>query len=712
MKAARPTRLAAPSRTVLLALGAALLSAVASAQAAKQPITHETLILMKRVGVPVPSPDGRWVVFSLTEPAYDEKDQVSDLWIVPSDGGAKPRRLTSTKGAESGAAFGPDSRRLAFSARREGDDAAQIYVLDLQGGEAQRVTSLSTGARLPRWRPDGSAILFTSTVYPGAADDEANKKIAAERKAQKFRVRAYDGFPIRYWDKWLDDLQPHVFVQALEPGAKAKDLLAGTKLVAQPGFAGRETDTGSDLDAVWAPDGSAVVFAATTERDRAAWAELSTALWSVPAAGGEPRQVTTARGSYTNPTFSPDGRALYAQFRPEAPKVYVLNRIARLPWPGGGPATIVTATTDRAPSGFELAPDGKTIYFTAEDAGLEKLYSVPAEGGEVTLALDPGEGVYGGLAIPEKAAPPLLFANWASSVRPAEVVRLDLAAKKHVTLTDLAGEKAAQIDWQPPRHFWFTGKAGKKIHNMLVVPAGFDETKKYPLLVLMHGGPASMWRDQITLRWNYHLLARPGYVVLLTDYTGSTGYGEAFAQAIQGDPFRTPGNEINEAADEAIHRFAFIDGSRQCAAGASYGGHLANWMQATTTRYKCLVSHAGLMNAEAQWGTSDTIYGRELMNGGPPWEPTKTWKEQNPIRYAKAFKTPILYSVGENDFRVPLNNTLEAWAVTQRLRIPSRLLVWPEENHWILKAENGKKFYEEVHAWLAKYLGPAPAPRP
>jgi dipeptidyl aminopeptidase/acylaminoacyl peptidase len=193
--------------------------------------------------------------------------------------------------------------------------------------------------------------------------------------------------------------------------------------------------------------------------------------------------------------------------------------------------------------------------------------------------------------------------------------------------------------------------------------------------------------------------------VLMTDYTGSTGYSERFAQEIQGDPLRGPADEINQAADEAIRRFPFIDGARQCAAGASYGGHLANWMQASTTRYKCLISHAGLIDSESQWGTSDTIWNREVMNGGPPWEPTKTWREQNPIRYAKSFKTPILLSVGENDYRVPLNQTIENWSVLQRMKVPSRLLVWPEENHWILKGENGRKFYEEVHAWLAKHLG-------
>src|SRR5215216_3558704 len=205
-----------------------------TAQTSKAPLTHETMWMMKRVGAPVPSPDGKWVVFSLVEPAYDEKDQVSDLWIVPTDGSAKPRRLTSSKGGEGGVAWSPDSRKIGFSARREGDEVSQIYVLDVaDGGEAARVTSLSTGARSPQWRPDGQALLFVSTVYPGAADDEANKKMAAERKAQKYRARVYEKFPIRNWDKWIEDMQAHLFVQTAQPGAKAKDLLAGTKLVSE-----------------------------------------------------------------------------------------------------------------------------------------------------------------------------------------------------------------------------------------------------------------------------------------------------------------------------------------------------------------------------------------------------------------------------------------------------------------------------------------------
>jgi dipeptidyl aminopeptidase/acylaminoacyl peptidase len=200
------------------------------------------------------------------------------------------------------------------------------------------------------------------------------------------------------------------------------------------------------------------------------------------------------------------------------------------------------------------------------------------------------------------------------------------------------------------------------------------------------------------------LLASPGYVLVMTDYTGSTGYGEKFSQEIQYDPFKGPGNEINEAAAYAVKKYSFIDGTKQAAGGASYGGHLANWMQATTTHYKCLISHAGLMNSESQWGTSDEIYNREVMNGGTPWMQAKSFREQNPIRYAAKFKTPVLITVGEQDFRVPLNNSIENFHVMQRLQIPSKLVVFPEENHWILKAENSRFFYKEVQSWLAKYL--------
>ncbi len=696
------------SRSLSLLIALAIIwTAGASAKGqTKTPLTHEAMWAMKRVGAPVPSPDGKWVVFSLVEPAYDEKDQVSDLWIVPADGSAKPRRLTFSKGGEGGVAWSPDSRQIAFSARREGDDAGQIYVLDVAaGGEAVRVTSLSTGARAPQWSPDGKTLLFTSTVYPGAVDDDANKKIAAERKAQKYRARVYDKFPIRNWDKWIDDTQSHLFVQPAQPAAKAKDLLAGTKLVSERGFAGRVSDSGDELDAVWTPEGDAIVFVASTNRDAAAYAETNTSLFKISANGGEPIRLTTTPDGFTRPTFRPDGKALYAGYEVKTDnKTYHLDRLAKFSWPNVGQPEILTAKWDRSVGSFAFTPNSKSIYLTAEEAGNEKLFTMPANGGEVNLAMDMTRGVYTNLRIPAKASSTILIANWESAINPPEVFRLDLESKTQQPLTTFNVEQVAKIDWLPLRHFWFTSKAGKRIHNMIALPPNFDERKKYPLFVVIHGGPHSMWRDNWGLRWNYFMLSRPGYVVLLTNYSGSTGFGEAFSQSIQGDPFKGPGNEINEAADEAIRLYSFVDGSRQAAAGASYGGHLANWLQATTTRYKALISHAGLINLESQWGTSDTIYSREVNNGGPVWEQGPIWREQNPIRYAKNFRTPIMLSVGENDFRVPLNQTLENWSVLQRLRIPSRLIVWPDENHWILKGENSRYWYQEVYAWMKKYL--------
>jgi dipeptidyl aminopeptidase/acylaminoacyl peptidase len=221
----------------------------------------------------------------------------------------------------------------------------------------------------------------------------------------------------------------------------------------------------------------------------------------------------------------------------------------------------------------------------------------------------------------------------------------------------------------------------------------------------MHGGPAGSWKNTWGYRWNYHLLAAPGYVIVLTDYTGSTGYGEPFGQEIIGDPLKGPAQEINESADDAIRRYAFIDGTRQAAGGGSYGGHLANWMQASTTRYKCLISHAGMVNSESQYLTSDYLWGREIMNGGAPWVKQAAWNEQNPIRFAARFRTPVLITVGEKDYRVPLNNSIENFGLLQRLKIPSRLVIFPDENHWILKPENSRYWYKEVSDWLKKYLG-------
>lgn len=685
-------------RALILAVAFCCCAAVQAADL--RPITHEDVWLAKRIGDPVPSPDGRWVVFTVAEPAYADEDRLSDLWLVPADGSAPARRLTNSRGGESDVAWSEDSQRIVFSAKRDEDKAAQIYILDLGfGGEARRLTAASTGARSPVLAPDGASLAFVSDV----PDDPA---AAAE---PKYNARVYDGFPIRSWDHWRKPQRPHLFVQPLtaagNPAGEARDLLAGTKLAAAPGFAGRGGNAGDNLDPAWTRDSRELVFVASENHNQAAFAFTDTQLYRVPAAGGaEPVRLTRGPDRYRNPAFSPDGRRLFAAFERGTGKPYNIDQVVALDWPAVGAPLVLTAPLDRPATSFAVSADGRTLWFLAGDSGRHKLYSTPTHRAAPRLAYELESGNYGSLALAAKAKSPVLVATWDSATHPSEVVRLEPRARRHTLLTGFNAALAAQIDWQPLREFTFENRRGDTIHSFMALPPGFDPAKKYPLLVLMHGGPHGMWTDQFVVRWNYHLLAQPGYVVLLTDYKGSTGYGEAFAQSIQGDPLRGPADDINDAADEAIRRFAFIDASRQCAAGASYGGHLANWMQASTTRYRCLVSHAGLLDLRSQWATSDVIYHREVNIGSTPWSGEALWQEQSPLTYADRFRTPVLVTIGERDFRVPLNNTLEYWSVLQRQQVPSRLLVFPDENHWILAGENSRFFYAEVQAWLAKYL--------
>jgi dipeptidyl aminopeptidase/acylaminoacyl peptidase len=666
----------------------------------KQPLTHEMLWSFQRVGAPVPSPDGKWVVFSSNEVDYDPAKDVSDLWIVPADGSSAPRRLTSNKGGESGPAWSADSAKLAFAAKRDDDEAAQIYVLDVAvGGEAQRITNAPTAASAPKWSPDGKRMVFQAAMWPRGIDEDSNRKAAQDKKNAKSKVRVYETFPIRNFDRWIDEAKTHLWIVEIGGDRKARPLFAGSKLAGLPGY------NGNALNAVWTPDGQSIVFAASDTSDTGARAVVLSSLWQVPAAGGEPARLATDGWDIAGPRFSPDGKTLCFGASDGRAAIYTLPRLVCAAWPmTAQPVRALAKELDRPIGSWAFTSDSRTIYFTAEDAGHERVYSVSLAGGPATLVVDAPQGVYTGLDIAPRASSTMLFANWESAVNPLEIVRIDPATKKRDFLTSFNAAKAASLDWSPLREFSFTGRDGRRIHSFVALPPNFDETKKYPLFVLMHGGFASSWRDAISYRWNYHLLAHPGFVIVATDYRGSTGYGEKFSLDILGDPLKGPADDINAAADEAIKRFPFIDATRQAAAGASYGGHLANWMEGTTTRYKAIISHAGLATLDMQWGMSDGIYHRELMMGGPYWDNPQKWIEQSPLAKGGNFRTPMLLSVGDNDFRVPQGNTLTMYSALQRMNVPAKLLVWPDENHWILKGENSRVFYREVRAWLEKYL--------
>ncbi|MCB1634129.1 MAG: S9 family peptidase [Xanthomonadales bacterium] len=684
-----------------LVLGSMLLVGLAQAGTV---IDHERMWTLPRLAGPVVSPDGTRVAIQLTQASLDGPD-VADLWLMDARVGGG-RRLTFHPAAEAQPAWSPDGQLLAFVSQREGDDAPQVYLLDLaNGGEARRLTQQLGGARTPAFSPDGRFILFQSVVHAGTNGDEQDRRRAAEIAARPEQVRTYEGFPIRRWNRWLDERQTRLF-QVPVDGGPATDLLAETPLVQADGYGPRLELSSGTLDPVYSPDGRFVLFVASQNANEAAYGFTHTELWSLELDGLQLRQISGLGGrgdSHATPRFGDRGKRLYVQVRPRGDKVYNAAHVDQYSWPEGRFERRLSAPEGRSIDDFEADPNGSDVWYLTERAGHVDLHTLGARSAIGRPVLELERGVLGQLSV-SAGRERTLVAVYQSSTEPPELVRIDVANGRTQPLTQVAVAAAAELDLAEPIHFWFDNDQGMPIHSMLIRPPDFDPQRRYPLLVLMHGGPHSMWRDHFFLRWNYHLLAAPGYVVLLTNYRESTGFGEAFAQSIQGDPFAGPAADIQQAAEVAIERFPYIDGSRQCAGGASYGGHLANWLQGTTDRYRCLISHAGLVNLEAQWGTSDIIYGREVTAGGPVWEQGSVWTEQNPARLAANFRTPVLVSVGERDYRVPMNNVLEYWSLLQRQQVPSRLLVYPTEDHWIQNAHNSRHYYGEVHGWLARWL--------
>ena len=691
----------------LLAFCLTLTTSYLSAEdAGLRPVTHEEVWLMNRLGAPAVSPDGQYAVISVTEPSYADDENISDVWLVRLDGSTPPRRLTSTAAGESGFDWSPDGRQLAFSAvRGDAEDAkAQIYILPMDGpGEAVQITDLSTGASNPKWSPNGEMIAFESQVFPSAADDEANQAEQTARDEMGINVSLYEVFPIRQWDRWRDDLQTRLFVQDARPGAVARDLMVGSDLVAGSGFSGVPSLSSDSLHATWTPEGDALVISATENLNDAAHSNVRFHLYRVPVNGGDVRALMDSdEYSCTAAQFSSDGEHLYCSYAPINEFVYNHTEIARAGWNGNRlrGLEVLSAEFDRSVNSFSIAGDGQTVFFNAHDHGRTRLFALDVSSREVRALDADSSGVYGG---PELAGDALVT-TWQSSTMPIELVRINPDNGEHVALTAFNSERAAGLDRPAFRSFWFTSSAGREIHSWLALPPGFDESKRYPLVLFIHGGPFSSSLDSDHVRWSPHLLASPGYVVLLTDYTGSVGYGAQFSRNIEGDPLAGPGQELIEAADEAIRRFDFIDPNHQAATGASYGGHLVNWLLGTTDRFDAMVSHAGLIDLEGQYSTSDVIYHRELMNGGPAWGDSPVWTEQSPSNYVENFSTPTLLTIGEKDFRVPVNQTIAAWSYLQRMQVPSRLLVFHDANHWIMNGNEARYFWEEVHAWLEKHL--------
>lgn len=510
-------------------------------------------------------------------------------------------------------------------------------------------------------------------------------------------ARAYDAFPVRFWNRWLDSNTEPVI------GWQLVDGTVPTLVQVTPLRGSFDGSGGEVLNPVWTPDGVSIVFEASANRANGMREPTETSLYLVPAGGGARRKISPSGVSYSNPMFSPDGASLYAMESrpPSAKQIYFVTRLARFNASNWSLAAVVTEGWDRAVSALTIGPDSKTLYLQAEDEGVVKIFKTTPAGGKPEVVEAPGTGAVTDVS----AKGDVIIGKWSASVDPGQIVRLDVAARRYTALTTFNADRLAKLLLPVPEHFWFTATNGKQIHSIVVPPPTVEPGKKYPVIVFPHGGPNSMSADSFSLRWNYHLLSSPGYYVIATNYTGSTGFGEKFADDIERDVLRGPSQEVLEAVAEAGKKYAQMDLGKQCAAGASYGGYLTNWFNGNTNQFKCLVTHAGAVNNESQYGFNDGGIDRELRMGVPIWETGKgQWFDQSPIRYAKNWKTPNLITQGELDYRVPIAESMTTFKLLQRLKVPARLVVFPDEGHWILKGPNSRRHMDEVLGWFAKYL--------
>ncbi len=664
----------------------------AGAQApAKHDMTFADLIAMHRVSDPQISPDGKLVAYSVATPDLEANRNASNIWIVPLEGGAS-RQITRS-GHDTRPRWSPDGMRIAFLSSREG--TPQVYTIWLAGGEPTKLTTLSTGADNELWSPDGKTIAFVSGVYPDCKDDECNRKRNEEKDKSKVKARIYEKLLYRHWTQWWDGTRSHLFVQPVDGGA-ARDLTAGADYDVPPfSLEGPEA-------IAFSPDSRELCFTANTDKDEAL--STNSDLFTVKVAGdGAPKRITTNPGADWGPVYSPDRKwiayraQLTAGYESDAFQLMLYDRES-------GKGFNLTDHIDQSVDSYAWTPDSKTIYFNSEEKAQEPVFAINVALGSKVRTILPNS------FNPEFAISPdgksLVFTR-TDLTMPAELFVADSQGVHLRKLTSLNEERLAQINLTAPEAIWFKGAEGAQVEGLLLRPPNFDASKKYPMLLAIHGGPQGAWGDSWGYRWNPQVFAAPGYVVLMINPRGSTGYGQKFVAEISGDWGGKVVTDLMNGVDYAIAKYPFIDGSRLAAAGGSYGGYMIDWLESQSKgRFKCLISHAGPYDNFSMYATEE-LWFEEWEFKGTPWNNPELYEKWNPSRFAADFgkyKTPTLVIGGEMDFRIPYTQELEFFSALQRQGVPSKLLLFPDEGHWVLKPLNSELWYKTFLGWLATYL--------
>jgi dipeptidyl aminopeptidase/acylaminoacyl peptidase len=672
-------------------LVAALAFAVATVATAQErvPFSAERSWEIQRIGSPAISPDGKTIVAAVTR--YDLKDNkgLTDLWLWSGDGKVE-RALTTNPASDSSPLFSPDGQSLAFVRQRNGDTAPQLYVMPLAGGEATRITNVPTGVAQPMWFPDGQRLAFLSRVW---ADLDTMEKQAArlkERTDSKSTAQAWDGGPIYFWDTWLDDRQLHVFSVGVA-GGEPVNLTVGTGLQLPRSAVQLESPL-YDI----APDGKELAFVADSVP-----ASNVTNLDVYTVAVGEKAAVNRTATNPANdgvPLYSPDGRWLaFAQQRTKG--FYGdIRRLMLVDRRSGSVREVVGDAWDRSADGLVWAPDSKRFYGTIDDAGSVRVYEISLDGKTHRIT---GDETFSSLAISEKDG--VLVGLRQSFLEPPTVVRIGPKSKQVTRLSRINDALLAGTALGTYESVTYTGANGKPIQMWVNYPPGFDRSKKYPFFMLIHGGPHNAIPNAMQFRWNAQVFGSWGYVTAWPNFHGSSGFGNAFTDSINPQQDELPYQDVIAAA-EWFKQQPWIDAGRMVAGGGSYGGYLTSIILGRPHPFKALVAHAAVYNWYTQVGAD---YGHETPRFGGFWTPEQqaVFRQASPHYGAANFDTPTLVVHGQRDLRVPVNHGIELYHALQQKGVPSRLLYFPDENHWVLKPANSLAWYREVKAWFDKYNG-------
>jgi len=664
--------------------------ALPAQEAAKHPITFDDMIKMHRVAEPQISPDGKWVVYTVATPDMDANRNASNIWLVSTSGGA-PAQLTQS-GHDSSPVWSPDGKTIAFLSSRSGD--SQVYLLSLAGGEAQKLTKLSTGADIVKLSPDGKTIAFTSSVYPDCKDDDCNKKRDEEKEKNKVKAHVAEHLLYRHWTHWNDGKRAHLFVISADGSAAPRDLTPGADYDVPP------DERGGPSDVNFSPDNKELCFTAVTDKMEA----ISTNgdLFTVPVAGGEIKRITTQPGFDGEPVYSPDGK--YIAYHAQLTAGYEADRWRVMLYDRqSGKSENLSEKFDRSADELAWSADSKTIYFTAENETQKPIYAIAARpGAEPKKIL---ADTYNAAVSFSSDRKTLAFER-TSLTMPAEVFAANGDGSGARQLTHHNDAILASLEINPPEMFWFAGAEGTKVQAMLIRPPKFDAAKKYPLLVLLHGGPQTMWSNAWGYRWNAEVFSAAGYVTLMINRRGSTGYGQKFTDEITNDWGGKAYVDVMNGVDSALRKYSFIDGTKMAAAGGSYGGYMADWIATHNGRFKAIISHASVYDKVSMYATEELWFEEHDMQG-TPWSNPESYRKWAPVTYAGElgkFKTPTLVICGERDYRVPYTQSLEFFSALQRQGVPSKLVVFPDEGHWVLKPQNAQFWYKTFLDWLALYL--------